>query len=124
MRNLLTSAVFEKTFKASDNRTSSWSRPLICAATAKARISSTRRATDPDSDKQMTGNALDFLTEGALIQLHKYNGNPIDLQLPTFVELTVTYVEKPQDVYPTLKYEEPQIFPAHRKAEHKPIGFC
>ena len=41
----------------------------------------------------MIGNALDFLVEGALIQLHKYNGNPIGLQLPAQVELKVAYTE-------------------------------
>ena len=41
----------------------------------------------------MIGSALDFLVEGALIQLHKYNGNPIGLELPNQVELTVTYSE-------------------------------
>ncbi len=42
---------------------------------------------------EMIGNALDFLVEGALIQLHKYNGNPIGLELPNQVELTVAYSE-------------------------------
>ncbi len=41
----------------------------------------------------MVGNALDFLLEGALIQLHKYNGNPIGLQLPIFVDLDVAHTE-------------------------------
>jgi elongation factor P len=41
----------------------------------------------------MVGNALEFLIEGALLQLHKYNGNPIGLQLPMFVELNVAYTE-------------------------------
>jgi elongation factor P len=41
----------------------------------------------------MIGDALDFLVEGAIIELHKYNGNPIGLQLPTHVELSVTYTE-------------------------------
>jgi elongation factor P len=41
----------------------------------------------------MVGNALEVLTEGMLIQLHKYNGNPIGLQLPTFVELVVAHTE-------------------------------
>jgi elongation factor P len=41
----------------------------------------------------MVGDALDFLVEGALIQLHKFNGNPIGLQLPEKVELEVTYTE-------------------------------
>jgi len=39
------------------------------------------------------GNALDFLVEGVLIQLHKFNGNPIGLQLPLQVELKVAYTE-------------------------------
>jgi len=36
---------------------------------------------------------LEYLVEGAIIQLHKFNGNPIGLQLPEKVELTVTYTE-------------------------------
>jgi len=31
--------------------------------------------------------------EGALIHAHKYNGNPIGVQLPMFVELEVTETE-------------------------------
>ena len=63
MRNLLTRAVFDKTFKAGEKF------------------------------KEMLGNALDFLGEGALIQLHKFNGDPIGLQLPEKVELEVEYTE-------------------------------
>ena len=39
------------------------------------------------------GDALEFLVEGLIIQLHKFNGNPIGLQLPEQVELKVTYTE-------------------------------
>jgi len=39
------------------------------------------------------GDALDFLVEGAIVQMHKFNGNPIGLELPTHVELEVTYTE-------------------------------
>jgi len=39
------------------------------------------------------GDALDVLIEGTLIQLHKYNGNSIGVQLPMFVELAVAYTE-------------------------------
>ena len=42
---------------------------------------------------EMLGDALDFLLEGALLQIRKYNGNPIGLQLPLSVELAVTYTE-------------------------------
>ena len=33
------------------------------------------------------------MIEGTLLQLQKYNGNPIALQLPMFVELTVAEAE-------------------------------
>jgi elongation factor P len=39
------------------------------------------------------GNALDFLIGGTLIELLKYNGNPIGLELPMFVELEVASTE-------------------------------
>jgi len=41
----------------------------------------------------MVGDALDFMLEGAIVQLHKFNGNPIGLQMPSQVELEVTYTE-------------------------------
>jgi elongation factor P len=97
MRNLLTSAVFEKTFKASDK----FKEPDLQLVPASYLYSDGEGShfLDQESyetltlDEGMIGNALDFLTEGALIQLHKYNGNPIGLQLPMFVELNVTYAE-------------------------------
>jgi elongation factor P len=97
MRNLLTSAVFEKTFKASDK----FKEPDLQLVSASYLYSDGEGShfLDQESyetltlDDGMMGNALDFLTEGALIQLHKYNGNPIGLQLPMFVDLNVTYAE-------------------------------
>ena len=97
MRNLLTSAVFEKTFKANDK----FKEPDLQLVPASYLYSDGEGShfLDQESyetltlDEGMIGNALDFLTEGALIQLHKYNGNPIGLQLPMFVELDVTYAE-------------------------------
>jgi len=97
MRNLLTSAVFEKTFKASDK----FKEPDLQLVSASYLYSDGEGShfLDQESyetltlDEGMIGNALDFLTEGALIQLHKYNGNPIGLQLPMFVDLDVTYAE-------------------------------
>ena len=44
-------------------------------------------------NSDMMGNALELLVEGVIIQLHKFNGNPIGLQLPEKVELEVTYTE-------------------------------
>ncbi len=97
MRNLLTSAVFEKTFKANDK----FKEPDLQLVPASYLYSDGDGShfLDQESyetltlDEGMIGNALDYLIEGALIQLHKYNGNPIGLQLPMFVELNVTYAE-------------------------------
>jgi len=41
----------------------------------------------------MIANALDYLVEGAIVKLNKFNGNPIGLELPDKVELEVTYTE-------------------------------
>src|SRR6202041_3483827 len=97
IRNLLTSAVFEKTFKASDK----FKEPDLQLVPASYLYSDGDGShfLDQESYETLTladamlGNALDFLVEGALIQLHKYNGNPIGLQLPMFVELNVAYTE-------------------------------
>jgi elongation factor P len=97
MRNLLTNAVFEKTFKANDK----FKEPDLELVPASYLYSDGEGShfLDQESyetltlDQGMMGNALDLLVEGALIQLHKYNGNPIGLQLPMFVELNVVYAE-------------------------------
>jgi elongation factor P len=97
MRNLLTSAVFEKTFKASDK----FKEPDLQIGPASYLYSDKEGSHFLDQEnyetlalnEEMIGNALDFLVEGGLIQLHKYNGNPIGLQLPTQVELEVVYAD-------------------------------
>jgi elongation factor P len=97
MRNLLTSAVFEKTFKASDK----FKEPDLQIGPASYLYSDKDGSHFLDQETyetitlgdQMTGNSLEFLVEGEIIQLHKYNGNPIGLELPLQVELKVTYAE-------------------------------
>ena len=97
MRNLLTSAVFEKTFKANDK----FKEPDLVLVPASYLYSDGDGSHFLDQEsfetltlnEDMIGNALDFLIEGALLQLHKYNGNPIGLQLPIFVELDVAHTE-------------------------------
>jgi elongation factor P len=97
IRNLLTSAVFEKTFKASDK----FKEPDLVQVAASYLYSDSEGShfLDQDSFETLTltegmlGNALDFLLEGVVIQLLKYNGNPIGLELPMFVELTVAHTE-------------------------------
>ena len=97
MRNLLTNAVFEKTFKASDK----FKEPDLQSVQASYLYSDGDGSHFLDQESyetvtltvEMVGDALDFLIEGALIELRKYNGNPIGLELPIFVELDVAYTE-------------------------------
>ncbi|MGA9565647.1 MAG: elongation factor P [Candidatus Korobacteraceae bacterium] len=97
MRNLLTSAVFEKTFKASEK----FKEPDLQIGPASYLYSDNDGSHFLDQEtyetltltEDMIGDALDFLVEGAIIQLHKYNGNPIGLELPNQVELAVAYTE-------------------------------
>jgi elongation factor P len=97
MRNLLTNAVFEKTFKASDK----FKEPDLQSVQASYLYSDGDGShfLDQESyetvtlDRQMVGDALDFLIEGAFIELRKYNGNPIGIELPIFVELDVASTE-------------------------------
>src|ERR1035441_10234672 len=97
MRNLLTRAVFDKTFKASDK----FKEPDLQMVQASYLYSDADGSHFLDQESfethtlsnEMIGDALDFLVEGAILELHKYNGNPIGLQLPTHVELEITYTE-------------------------------
>jgi len=97
MRNLLTNAVFEKTFKASDK----FKEPDLESVPASYLYSDGEGSHFMDQksfetitlNRQMVGDALDLLSEGALLELRKFNGNPIGLELPIFVELAVAYTE-------------------------------
>src|SRR3989440_11790426 len=97
MRNLLTNAVFEKSFKANDK----FKEPDLQSVPASYLYSDGDGSHFLDQEtfetltlsEQMVGNAFNFLIEGALIQLRKYNGNPIGLELPMFVELDVAHTE-------------------------------
>jgi elongation factor P len=97
MRNLLTSAVFEKTFKANDR----FKEPDLQLIPVSYMYSDGEGSHFLDGEsyetltlnEAMTGDALELLLEGTLLQLLKYNGNPIGLQLPMFVELEVVYAE-------------------------------
>ena len=97
MRNLLTNAVFEKTFKAGDK----FKEPdlELVPATFLYADGDGFHFLDQQSfetltlTESMVSDATDFLIESLEIQVHKYNGNPIGLQLPIFVELDVTETE-------------------------------
>ncbi len=97
MRNLLTNAVFEKSFKASDK----FKEPDLQSVPASYLYSDGDGSYFLDQEsfetltltQAMVGDALEFLVEGAIIELRKYNGNPIGLDLPIFVELKVAETE-------------------------------
>ena len=97
MRNLVTRAVFDKTFKASDK----FNDPDLQMVPASYLYSDAEGSHFMDQEtfetltlsEDMIGDALDFLIEGSIIELNKYNGNPIGIELPTHVELDVTYTE-------------------------------
>lgn len=97
IRNLVTNSVSEKTFKAGDK----FKQPDLQLVPASYLYSDNDGChfLDQKSYETLTladevmGNALDFLIEGALVELLKFNGNPIGLELPTFVELQVASTE-------------------------------
>ena len=97
MRNLLTNAVFEKSFKANDK----FKEPDLRAVPASYLYSDGDGSHFLEQEsfetltlsEQMVGDALDFLVEGAIVELRMYNGNPIGLDLPNFVELTISQTE-------------------------------
>jgi elongation factor P len=97
MRNLLTRAVFDKTFKAGDK----FREPDLALVQASYLYSDGDGSHFMDQETyetlslngDMVGDALDYLVEGQIIHVQKFNGNPIGLQIPTHVELTVIYTE-------------------------------
>ncbi len=97
MRNLLTSSVFEKSFKAGDK----FKEPDMVSVPATYLYSDSEGSYFLDQESfetltlrgEMLGDALDYLIDGTAVQIHKYNGSPIGLQLPIFVELNVSFTE-------------------------------
>src|SRR5262245_3527678 len=97
VRNLLTNAVFDRTFKASDK----FKEPDLQMVSASYLYSDGDGSHFLDQESyethtlsgDMMGNALEFLIEGTLVELLKFNGNPIGLELPQYVELAVAFTE-------------------------------
>ncbi len=97
MRNLLTRAVFDKTFKAGEK----FKEPDLSVVAASFLYSGSDgfHFMDQETYETLTLNAdligddKDLLVENLLVQVQKYNGNPIGLQFPPHVELTITYTE-------------------------------
>ena len=97
MRNLLTRAVFDRTFKAGEK----FSEPDLVQITASYMYADNDGChfMDQESYETLTlggdvlGEDRKLLVDNVNVQIHKYNGNPIGLQLPPHVELKVTYTE-------------------------------
>ena len=97
MRNLLTRAVFDKTFKAGDK----FGEPDLEMVDAMFQYSDSAgyHFMDQETFETMTlrpdvlGDDRLLLTDNVVVSVQKYNGNPIGLQFPPHVELTVTSCE-------------------------------
>jgi elongation factor P len=97
MRNLITRAVFDKTFKAGDK----FKEPDLVVVTASFLYADGDgyHFMDQESYETLTlradvvGDDRELLVDNVMVQVQKYNGNPIGLQFPPHVELSVTYTE-------------------------------
>lgn len=97
MRNLLTRAVFDKTFKAQEK----FKEPDLETVEASYLYSDADGSYFLDQTtfetimlaKEKLGDALEFLVDGTIVRLDKFNGNPIGIELPQQVELKVEYTE-------------------------------
>ena len=97
MRNLLTQAVFDKTFKAGEK----FREPDLemVPATYLYADADGYHFMDQESFETMTlradtlGDDRLLLVDNVAVQVHKYNGNPIGVIFPPHVELTVASTE-------------------------------
>ena len=97
MRNLITRAVFDKTFKAGEK----FAEPDLSTAEASFLYVDSEgfHFMDQESFETLTlntdvvGDDRRFLTDNMIVQLNKLEGRPFGLQLPTIVELTIASTE-------------------------------
>ena len=97
MRNLLTRAVFDKTFKAGEK----FGEPDLVQVSATFLYSDGDgyHFMDQESFETLTlgsdtvGDDRELLVDNVAVQILKYNGNPIAIQFPPHVELTVSQTE-------------------------------
>jgi len=97
MRNLITRAVFDKTFKAGEK----FDEPDLDTIDASFMYADGEgfHFMDQDSFETLTlpsdkvADGRDLLVDNLIVQVQKYNGNPIGLQFPPHVEMVVTSTE-------------------------------
>jgi elongation factor P len=98
MRNMLTRAVFDRTFKAGEK----FKEPDLVKVSAAYQYSDSGGHHFMDDETfetltlppEMVGDDAQLLADNVAVQVHKYNGSPIGLQFPPHVELTVTRTEQ------------------------------
>jgi elongation factor P len=97
MRNLLTRAVFDKTFKAGEK----FREPDLDTVAASYLYGDSdayhfldqRTFETLTLDAAVVGDDRQLLVDNVMVQIQRYNGSPIGLQFPAHVELTVTSTE-------------------------------
>ena len=97
MRNLLTRSVFDKTFKAGEK----FPEPDLVQVVASYLYSDSSGYNFMDQESfetltlrpEIVGDDRLLLVDNVMVQVLKYNGNPIGLQFPPHVELTVKQTE-------------------------------
>ena len=97
MRNLITRAVFDKTFKAGEKL----KEPDLVMVPASYLYAGSDGYHFMDQEtfetltlgSDMLGDDRQLLVDNVLVKIQKYNGSPIGLQFPPHVELTVTSTE-------------------------------
>ncbi|MGH9372923.1 MAG: elongation factor P [Vicinamibacterales bacterium] len=97
MRNLLTGSVFDRTFKAAEK----FKEPDLSSAPVTYLYADSGGYHFMDQETfdtltlspAMVGDGRDLLVDNVLIEIQKYNGNPIGLEFPPHVELTVASTE-------------------------------
>ena len=97
MRNLLTRAVFDKTFKAGEK----FAEPDLATVPSTYLYGDAGGYHFMDQEtyetltlsSDMLGDDRQLLVDNVLVQVQKYNGAPIGVQFPPHVELTVTSTE-------------------------------
>ena len=97
MRNLLTRAVFDKTFKAGEK----FKEPDLVVETASFLYADGGGFHFMDQEtfetltlgSDLVGDDRHLLADNVIVQVQKFNGGPIGLQFPAVVELTGAHTE-------------------------------
>jgi elongation factor P len=97
MRNLLTGAVFDRTFKAAEK----FKEPDLVMSPASYLFADAAGFHFMDQEtfdtillgQEVVGDDRQLLADNLMVQVQRFNGRPIGLQFPPHVEMAVTYTE-------------------------------